>query len=86
MVKTTYFDEDGNEVAMPASNGGRSGYGDDGMSGMPGGMSSGGSDTRNSMPVSTHSGASEQPSVDYEEFDGSADLPNGIEEDQYQGE
>jgi len=37
------------------------------------------------MP-SMQSGARGLPPVDYEGFDGSAELPNGIEEDQYRGE
>ncbi|QEG20975.1 Flp pilus assembly protein CpaB [Mariniblastus fucicola] len=44
--------------------------------------------SRGSMgpPVGMPSGARGLPPVDYEGFDGSAELPNGIEEDQYRGE
>jgi pilus assembly protein CpaB len=71
-VQTTFFDEDGNQVDPMDQQNNSMGMG------MPGGM----------MPVGLPmpGGASGQPSVDYERFDGQADLPNGIEEDQYQGE
>ena len=65
-VKTTWFDEAGNEVVPPGGNSTSNG---------------GGSDSRN-----ISNGASESPSVDYEEPADSAEIPNGIEEDQYRGE
>ena len=83
----TYFDEDGKEVSlaetreatmgppqMAPGTMGPGGMGMPTMGGMPGPMPP--------MP----GGASGLPPVDYEGFDGSADLPNGIEEDQYRGE
>jgi len=84
-VVTTYFDEDGNQVNMPNSNS-RDSMGSSMGMGMRGGMPGGMPGT---MPVgmpAMPNGAVGGPPVDYEGFDGSADLPNGIEEDQYQGE
>ena len=81
-VQITYFDKEGNQVDPSANQGnqmgGMSGMPGDGMGGMPGGM----------MPVGLpmSNGANGQPSVDYEGSNGQAELPNGIEEDQYQGE
>lgn len=50
-------------------------------------LSSNQEDTGSSFGMpSMPNGASQQPPVDYEDFDGSAELPNGIEEDQYRGE
>lgn len=70
----SYFDEAGNEVSFSS----KDDMGSSSMDlGMPAGM---GSSTR------APSGVKELPPVDYEDFDGSVELPNGIEEDQYRGE
>jgi len=81
-VETTYFDAEGNQVDMSGSNNGNNHP--DSMGGMPAGMP--GSSTRPVGMPPAPNGAVGGPPVDYEGFDGSADLPNGIEEDQYRGE
>ncbi len=66
-VTSSWFDEEGNEVIIPANESGNMMGPSTGIPGMP-------------------SGARGRPPVDYEGFDGSAEIPNGIEEDQYRGE
>lgn len=86
-MKVTYFDKEGKQVSLePAADPGM-GMGGMGMpvgfpGGMPAGFPSGGMPPMPPMP----GGASGLPPVDYEGFNGSANIPNGIEEDQYRGE
>ena len=77
----TYFDEDGNEVDVN----GRESRGGGPTVGMPGGSGTK-SQSGSGAKAPSGSGAKELPEVDYEGFDGSVELPNSIEEDQYRGE
>ena len=73
-VKITYFDEDGVEVNMepPVP------FKDPAAISFPG--------FPGQTTPSGAAGIRGRPQVDYENFDGSAEIPNGIEEDQYPGE
>ena len=87
----TYFDDEGNEVNLGDMDSAR-GPGV-GIPGMPGGdemPAAGGSGTKSQSGSGAKgqsgSGAKGSLEVDYEGFDDSVELPNGIEEDQYRGE
>ena len=84
-VKTSYFDEEGNEVTLPKNDNRNS----VGMGGMPGGMevpTGMGGMPPMGPPAGMSSEARGLPQVDYEGTNDSVDLPNGIEQDQYRGE
>ena len=94
-VRTTYFDEEGNEVSMSKNGSNMSNNMPNGINmphtGMGGGLGGGlggGSGTRPpaGAPVGLPSEASGLPSVDYEGSEGSVELPDGMEQDQYRGE
>ena len=76
----SYFDEAGNEISVSSKQAMGVGY----SSNTPMGSSSRSDAGSSSRTVP--GGANDAPPADYEENDDSVEFPNGIEEDQYQGE